>query len=159
MKLMLACITVLYLLASPFSWACSYDGQFSNPFAESYPGSLSVAIATQEALDSKSIVLPSQLDGGKGLRRVSWWLQLFTSRHSGSLKGLNIYLIDSQLWSKLDNEGKLIIHTNAPSDRQKVLLLTETTLHNLVSEKLTLHEAKYLGLVTVDEGSLPTTTK
>ncbi|MCG6359983.1 hypothetical protein K6U58_15565 [Vibrio fluvialis] len=54
MKLMSAFLTaVCTLSASPLSWACSYDGQFSNPFAESYPGALDVAMATQDALNTQ----------------------------------------------------------------------------------------------------------
>ncbi|MCG6414401.1 hypothetical protein K6U63_12170, partial [Vibrio fluvialis] len=62
---------VCTLSASPLSWACSYDGQFSNPFAESYPGALDVAMATQDALNTQTISVPTKLEGEKGLRRTA----------------------------------------------------------------------------------------
>ncbi|MCG6401183.1 hypothetical protein [Vibrio fluvialis] len=81
MKLMSAFLTaVCTLSASPLSWACSYDGQFSNPFAESYPGALDVAMATQDALNTQTISVPTKLEGEKGLRRVTWWLHLLVSQ-------------------------------------------------------------------------------
>lgn len=148
MKLNFAVFTAICtLIASPLSWACAYDGQFNNPFSESYPGALDVAIATQDALNAQILDMPIKLEGTKGLRRVSWWLQLFSNQYSNDSKNTNIYLIDSQLWSQLGSDSKLAIHTQAPASGQKVLLITEITLHNIVTKKLSLQNAKEQGLV------------
>ncbi|WP_238322307.1 hypothetical protein [Vibrio mexicanus] len=80
MKYFLAGVLTMILMSSP-SWACSYDGQFSNPFTESYPGALDVAIATQKAIRTSAISKPSELTGSKGLRRASWWISLMVEQY------------------------------------------------------------------------------
>ncbi|ELH0894952.1 hypothetical protein Q2Y23_002747 [Vibrio fluvialis] len=148
MKLMSAFLTaVCTLSASPLSWACSYDGQFSNPFAESYPGALDVAMATQEALNTQTISVPTKLEGEKGLRRATWWLHLLVSQNSDALMDSYIYLVDSQLWAHYDANSKLTVHSLPPEANQKVMQLTEIALHNIVSKKLSLKHAEKLGLV------------
>ncbi|ABI40130.1 conserved hypothetical protein [Shewanella sp. MR-4] len=148
MKLMAAFLTaVCSFSASPISWACSYDGQFANPFSESYPGALDVAMATQQALNAKTISELSKLEGEEGLRRASGWLQLLADEYSAELKGAYIYIVDNQLWSKLDTNNKLVIHSQPPEINQKVFLLTEVSLHSIVSKRLSWQEAEKLGLV------------
>ena len=138
---------VCSLSTSPISWACSYDGQFANPFSESYPGALDVALATQQALNAKTIPKLSKLEGEEGLRRASGWLQLLTEAYSTELKGAYIYIVDNQLWSKMDSSDNLIIHSQPPESNETAFLLTEVTLHSIVSKQLSWKEAEKLGLV------------
>ena len=88
--------------------ACSYDGQFNNPFKESFPGALDIAIATQEAVSEKQLEHLQLLDGAQGLRRVSWWLTLMAKQNTTALESVSyIYLVDSHLWSKV-SEGQRV---------------------------------------------------
>jgi len=134
-------------LASPMSWACSYDGQFNNPFTESYPGALNVAIVTQQAIEQQSIVAPPPLEGSKGLRRVTWWLNLLEKMSLNLPKGTYIYLVDSQLWSQYETPNHIAIHVQPPKDKSKVVQLTEATLHNLINKRLTYKQALDLELI------------
>lgn len=140
-------LTALTTSASPFSWACSYDGQFSNPFTESYPGSLDIAIATQEAIKQQQVQRPDSLTGTPGLQRASWWLNLMVKQYPNLSPNSYIYLVDSQLWSKYEASGKLSIHVNPPDDGAHVLLVSEAALYNLVNHKLPLETAIELGVV------------
>ena len=140
-------IAFALMLASPqSSWACSYDGQFSNPFSESYPGSLDVAISTQEAIRSQSIEQPESLVGVNGLRRASWWLNVMVELYPQLLTGTYIYLVDSQLWSHHQTNNRLAIHVATPSSDSEILLISEAALHNLVNESITLNTALELGI-------------
>lgn len=135
------------VLGSPVALGCSYDGQFSNPFSESYPGALDVAIATQKAIRADAILKPSSLDGKKGLRRASWWINLLVERYPDQLNGSYIYLVDSQLWSKYNVGTRVTIHVQAPGSAESVVLLSEATLNSLVNHNITLSKAIELGLV------------
>ncbi|MDE1351613.1 hypothetical protein L9W80_15815 [Vibrio aestuarianus] len=140
-------ISALITLASPISWACSYDGQFNNPFSESYPGSLDVAIATQQAIRDQLIETPQRLDGGQGLRRASWWLNLMVERNPNLPSGAYIYLVDRQLWSQYQAGNRLTIHVDAPDPSAEVMLISEAALSNVISDKMTLNQARDLGVV------------
>lgn len=143
----LLAVAALAMLASPISWACSYDGQFTNPFSESYPGALDIAISTQQAIRSESIELPQYLEGQQGLRRASWWLQVMAKQSQGLPDVTYIYLVDSQLWSKYQAGKQVMVHVNKPTGEVPVLLLSEAALHNLVNNDLTIDTAKSLGIV------------
>lgn len=134
-------------LASPISWACSYDGLFSNPFSESYPGALDVSIATQKALRAQSIQLPEQLDGAQGLRRASWWLNLMVDIYPELPSGTYVYLVDRQLWSQR-SEQSMVVHVTPPPQGVSVVQLSEAALHNLISNQISLEQARELGLLT-----------
>ncbi|MDA0147966.1 hypothetical protein [Vibrio sp. LaRot3] len=150
-----ALITALALIFSASisvsAVACSYDGQFSNPFTESLDGSLDVAFATREALDSKRLSSLEPIEGQKGLRRASWWLTLMVKEYQKELHSIGyIYLIDSHLWSKLGGSQRIKIHSSPEDTRQaKVLLVSEATLYAIVSNELELNNAIELGLVKV----------
>ncbi len=141
----------LLVLASPHSRACFYDGQFSNPFNESYPGALDVAIATQKAIKSQAMPQPKQVAGRFGLTMASWWLKTVVTTHPELAKGSYIYLVDRQLWSQVSNdENGITVHVAGPQRDAKgvrVLLLSEATLQNLVSQAITLEQARELGVV------------
>ncbi|MCG7587564.1 hypothetical protein [Photobacterium sp. OFAV2-7] len=129
--------------------ACSYDGQFNNPFTESFPGSLDVAIATQEALELKQLETIDELKGQQGLRRASWWLKLLVKQHNSELKSVAyIYLVDSHLWSRMTIDSSVDIHSSPTSlDQKSVLLLSEATLSALVQNKVDFKSAIELGIM------------
>lgn len=104
-------------------------------------------MATQQALNAKTIPELSKLDGEEGLLRASGWLQLLAKTYSTELKGAYIYIVDNQLWSKLDTNSKLIFHSQPPEINEKVFLLTEVTLQSIVSKRLSWQDAEKLGLV------------
>ena len=135
------------------SEACSYDGQFSNPFIESYPGSLDIAIATQAAVVSERINKVGKLEGNKGLRRASWWLMLMAKQQPSELKSVSyIYLIDSQLWSKVSQDGQIEVHTAPTAEHTiSVLLLSEAALNAVISRQLPLDRAIEMGIASISQ--------
>lgn len=150
MKWLYSLLTTGTCLVSTFSsHACTYDGQFSNPFAESYPGSLDVAIATYDALDLNYIEPVSALDGQQGLRRVSWWLQLMSQRFSSELTTTShIYLVDSHLWSQLTKDNQIKVHSSPQNvGSTNVLLLSEAALSALVNKQIGFQQALDLGII------------
>ncbi|CAE6936016.1 hypothetical protein ACOMICROBIO_FLGHMIGD_03756 [Vibrio sp. B1FLJ16] len=148
-KRVITCIASgIIALASPNSWACSYDGLFKNPFSESYPGALDVSIATQLAIRSKSMQPLEVIDGKAGLRRTSWWLTLMVKAHPELSSGSYVYIVDRQLWSRIsEKDNSIEVHVPPPSDSAPVLQLSEAALHNLISNHITLDQARQLGVL------------
>ncbi|MGR5063893.1 hypothetical protein [Photobacterium sp. DNB22_13_2] len=133
--------------------ACSYDGQFNNPFSESYPGALDIAIATQKAIEGGELQRPEKLSGKPGLRRASWWLSLLDKQMTSSTyPETHIYLVDSQLWARYSPSKPIIIHSEPASSQDSTLMLSETALNALISQSITLEQAKVLGIANQGEG-------
>ncbi|MBA5761678.1 hypothetical protein H2O73_04895 [Vibrio sp. 404] len=129
-------------------YACSYDGQPSNPFTESYPGSLDIAFATSAAVDNKQISIVDELEGQKGLRRVSWWLKLMLDQHGNELQSVSyIYLVDSHLWSQVVGSSIRIHASPVMGDRSSVLMLSEAALYALVGGQVDFAQALELGII------------
>ena len=140
----------LSLSVSPL-WACSFDGVFPNPFAESYAGSFDVALATQRGIQSGSINKLDKLEGMNGLRRTNWWLKVFAKEQKGKLaEGTYIYLIDSRLWAKVEGDHRLKIHVPEPSIPSAVLVLSDAALASLVSEEISYQQALKLGVAKLN---------
>ncbi|MGF1718544.1 hypothetical protein L4D20_00700 [Vibrio kyushuensis] len=129
--------------------ACSYDGQFNNPFTESFPGSLDIAIATQEALEHNHLQRIEALEGKQGLKRASWWLTLMAKDQKVDLESVTyIYLVDSHLWTKVTNGNRVEVHaTPSSATPSSVMLLSEAALQALVQDKVDLQTAVDLGVV------------
>ncbi|USD43799.1 hypothetical protein J4N42_16675 [Vibrio sp. SCSIO 43135] len=144
-----ALTVILTCCAAPASLACSYDGQFSNPFAESYEGALDVAIATQQAINSQSLHPTTIAAGKQGLRQVSWWLTVWTKQ--GPIQpDTFVYLVDSQLWSHFTSDSQMQIHSDAPTAKDsRVVMLSEAALDNLVKDNVSFDRALSLGIVSV----------
>lgn len=138
---------VASLTASSLTWACSYDGQFSNPFTQSYPGSIEVAIATQHAVLGRQLANPEALPGNQGLRRVTWWLQLIADQEPTLPEKAYIYLVDSHLWSQVTANSSIDIHVPEPTAAGQVFLMSEAALQAVVTNKLSLREAQALGVI------------
>lgn len=131
-------------------YACSYDGQFLNPFSESVPGSLDVAFATSSALNSQQLKRVETLNGQQGLRRASWWLQLMVKQHSDSLEAVQyVYLTDSHLWSRIEQGEKIEVHTSPTTNVESALLLSEAALFALASNQLDIEAALDLGIAKI----------
>lgn len=136
------------VLASHVTWACSYDGLFTNPFSESYPGALSVSIATQLTIRSKLMQPLKPIEGHAGLRRASWWLNLMVKNNPDLPKGAYVYVVDRQLWSRIsDANNSIEIHVSPPVESAQVLQLSEAALQNLISNQMTIDQARELGVL------------
>ncbi|EEX33095.1 hypothetical protein VIC_002545 [Vibrio coralliilyticus ATCC BAA-450] len=129
--------------------ACSYDGQFNNPFTESFPGSLDIAMATQDALAKNYLESVETLEGKQGLRRASWWLKLIAKKQQVELRSVSyIYLIDSHLWTKVSPDQNIEIHVSPVSAKpSSVMLMSEAALQALVQGKVNIGKAVELGIV------------
>ncbi|CAM2861489.1 hypothetical protein [Vibrio rarus] len=145
--MLLSLVTVIG--ASLPAQACSYDGQFNNPFTESFPGSLDIAIATQHAIDNNHLTKIDKLEGKQGLRRTSWWLQLMAEQHADALESVAyIYLVDIHLWSKVNPGKPMEIHaTPQVENTTSVLLLSEAALYALVYNSVDFDRATQLGII------------
>ncbi|EGQ7739681.1 hypothetical protein [Vibrio parahaemolyticus] len=148
-KRVLTCIASgVIALASPTSWACSYDGLFANPFSESYPGALDVSIATQLAIRSQSMKPLELIEGEAGLRRASWWLNLMVKANPDLSAGSYVYVVDRQLWSRIsESDHSIEVHVSPTTESAQVLQISEAALHNLISEQITIDQARELGVV------------
>ncbi|KUH63313.1 hypothetical protein ABK16_06180 [Vibrio parahaemolyticus] len=148
-KRVLTCIASgVIALASPTSWACSYDGLFANPFSESYPGALDVSIATQLAIRSQSMKPLELIEGEAGLRRASWWLNLMVKATPDLSAGSYVYVVDRQLWSRIsESDHSIEVHVSPTTQSAQVLQISEAALHNLISEQITIDQARELGVV------------
>ncbi|KAB0303605.1 hypothetical protein F2Z80_06420 [Vibrio fortis] len=136
-------------LASPTSWACSYDGLFTNPFSESYPGALDVSISTQLAIRAKSMNPLELIEGEAGLRRASWWLNLMVKANPELSPGSYIYVVDRQLWSRISETNNSIeVHVSPPNDNARVLQISEAALHNVISNQISIDQARGLGVLS-----------
>lgn len=89
------------------------------------------------------------IEGQAGLRRASWWLNLMTKNNPELPKGAYVYVVDRHLWSRIsESDNTIEVHVSPPTDNVKVLQLSEATLHNLVSDQITLTQARELGVLT-----------
>ncbi|MER2495575.1 hypothetical protein ABS858_05715 [Vibrio neptunius] len=139
-------------LASSLSWACSYDGLFTNPFSESYPGALDVSIATQLAIRSQNMPSLEKIEGSAGLQRTRWWLNVLIKVNDDWPQNTYVYVVDRRLWSRISQAGTSIdIHVPPPPYEADVWQLSEAALHSLVSKALTLDQAINLGVLSRSE--------
>lgn len=145
-------------LAAPFSaqtQACGYDMLVGDPFATAWPGSLDVAIATANAISSNAISPIPPLAGGDGfVRAQQWLLQLKDSlQRADQPGGFSILLVDSGLWSKMRGKEVLLLqlHSPAPTEKDKVVMISEAGLNALLSGQITLEQAQQLGVLTLSQ--------
>ncbi|WP_242616662.1 hypothetical protein [Vibrio vulnificus] len=123
--------------------ACSYDGQFNNPFTESFPGSLDIAMATHDAFAQKLLENIETLEGKQGLRRASWWLKLMAKQKRDDLQSVSyIYLIERHLWTKVSSDQNIEIHVSPISAKpSSVMLISEAALQALAQGKVNIGKA------------------
>ncbi len=136
--------------------ACGYDGQYNNPFVQAYPGSLTLAMNTQRAIQEGTLVPLPVLSGQAGLGRVTVWLwQLRSKLDQAQLAdSFSIYLIDSALWTRFEAAGgKVLVQSHrVPGDGEPVLLTSEATLAAMLRGEMSLAQARQHGLLIWSEG-------
>ncbi|MBV1841298.1 hypothetical protein [Photobacterium ganghwense] len=155
MKTLTAVLTIALLSGAGQTLACSYDGQMNNPFTQSYPGSLNIALATRAAIENGTLTPPESLRGQPGLRRASWWLNLLARELSEHYSAdIYVYLVDSHLWSRVSPDLRHPqIHSDPAPTGSQVLLLSEATLYELVNNRLSLSQAVDIGIAQFSLGA------
>ncbi|MFM5441292.1 hypothetical protein ACET9K_17730 [Aeromonas enteropelogenes] len=146
------CMTLLCLIPG-MGQTCGYDALYPNPFEQSWPGTLDVAMATAAAVNDDRLARLPPLTGEAGFTRSQAWLQSLKSRfqQAGVRGGVSILLVDSGLWSRLRGKESLLLqlHTPGPHADDRVMLLSEAALDALLAGTLTIETAVQLGVVTL----------
>ncbi|MBL0456775.1 hypothetical protein JD499_06085 [Aeromonas enteropelogenes] len=146
------CMTLLCLIPG-MGQTCGYDALYPNPFEQSWPGALDVAMATAAAVNDDRLARLSPLTGEAGFTRSQAQLQALKSRfqQAGVRGGISILLVDSGLWSRLRGKESLLLqlHTPGPHADDRVMLLSEAALDALLAGTLTIETAVQLGVVTL----------
>ena len=146
------CMTLLCLIPG-MGQTCGYDALYPNPFEQSWPGTLDVAMATAAAVNDDRLARLPPLTGEAGFTRSQAWLQALKSRfqQAGVRGGVSILLVDSGLWSRLRGKESLLLqlHTAGPHPRDRMMLLSEAALDALLAGTLTIETAVQLGVVTL----------
>ncbi|MGN5152444.1 hypothetical protein ACTG23_21905 [Aeromonas enteropelogenes] len=146
------CMTLLCLIPG-MGQTCGYDALYPNPFEQSWPGTLDVAMATAAAVNDDRLARLPPLTGEAGFTRSQAWLQALKSRFQqvGVRGGVSILLVDSGLWSRLRGKESLLLqlHTPGPHADDRVMLLSEAALDALLAGTLTIETAVQLGVVTL----------
>ncbi|MEZ6960439.1 MULTISPECIES: hypothetical protein [unclassified Aeromonas] len=146
------CMTLLCLIPG-MGQTCGYDALYPNPFEQSWPGTLDVAMATAAAVNDDRLARLPPLTGEAGFTRSQAWLQALKSsfQQAGVRGGVSILLVDSGLWSRLRGKESLLLqlHTPGPHADDRVMLLSEAALDALLAGTLTIETAVQLGVVTL----------
>ncbi len=155
---------ILFSFSFNSAIACGYDAQMNNPFTLAFPGSLTVALATQSAIAQELIPAIPSLAGPAGLARSVRWLEQFRAQlEAQQYQGqLSILLVDSGLWSRMSDSNTSIMAANdllaasqrlrlethsSPPNNETVLITSEATLAAVLSGEISLQAAKAAGLV------------
>lgn len=140
---------------APLAMACGYDAIYPNPFEQSWPGSLDIAIATATAVSSQDLAPVTKMVGPDGFNRSYQWLnQLKGVLKQDVLPGnVSILLVDSGLWSRVRGKEVLLLqtHTKGPAKRDRVVLTSEAGIQALLSGQLSVAQAKQLGLLVIED--------
>jgi len=135
--------------------ACGYDAIYPNPFEQSWPGSLDVAIATAAAISSQALAPVPKITGQEGFSRSYQWLnQLKGTLKGGQLPGnVSILLVDSGLWSRVRGKESLLLqtHTEGPASQDRIMLTSEAGINALLSGQLSASQATELGLLVISD--------
>ncbi|MFM5075802.1 hypothetical protein ACEUB6_23175, partial [Aeromonas hydrophila] len=93
-----ACMILLCLIPG-MGQSCGYDALYPNPFEQSWPGTVNIAMATATAVSREQLPPLAALTGEAGFSRSQAWLQTLKSRlqQAGIGGGISILLIDSGL--------------------------------------------------------------
>lgn len=146
------CMTLLCLIPG-MGQTCGYDALYPNPFEQSWPGTLDVAMATAAAVNDDRLARLPRLTGEAGFTRSQAWLQALKSRfqQAGVRGGVSILLVDSGLWSRLRGKESLLLQLPPPGPHadDRVMLLSEAALDALLAGTLTIETAVQLGVVTL----------
>lgn len=139
----------------PVAMACGYDAIYPNPFEQSWPGSLDIAMATAAAISQQALSPVPKIVGPDGFTRSYQWLnQLKGTLRDSPLPGnVSILLVDSGLWSRVRGKEVLLLqtHTKGPAERDRIVLTSEAGIQALLSGQLSVSQAKQLGLLVIQD--------
>jgi len=149
------CLT--FISSIPMATGCGYDGMMSNPFSESYPGAVGVAIATSNAYDKQTLQALPAINPSIGFLRTNRYLQDFRNRLETQAQfkkdnSLAILLVDTGLWSRYrHSEGSLIVepHIASANPNELVVVASEASFAALLSGELPVETALKDGLLVV----------
>jgi hypothetical protein len=147
------------MAAIPVAVGCGYDGMMSNPFSESYPGAVGVAIATSNAYDKQTLQALPAINPSIGFLRTNRYLQDFRNRLETQAQfkkdnSLAILLVDTGLWSRYrHSEGSLIVepHIASANPNELVVVASEASFAALLSGELPVETALKDGLLVVNQ--------
>lgn len=145
-----ACMVLLCLIPR-MGQSCGYDALYPNPFEQSWPGTVNIAMATATAVSREQLPPLAALTGEAGFTRSQAWLQTLKSRlqQAGVGGGISILLIDSGLWSRVRGKESLLLqlHTSGPNPKDRVMLLSEAAINAMLNGSLTIEQGLQLGVV------------
>jgi glutamate-1-semialdehyde aminotransferase len=131
--------------------ACGLHGTIDNPFTTSYPGSLGVALGTQQAVVNGQLSALPEVDAEAAHERLEETLDQLRARlEKASLKGgFALFVVESGHWARFEAKGhavRIAAHA-APSSDEPVLLTSEAALTALLDGRLATGAALQAGLV------------
>ena len=145
-----ACMVLLCFIPG-MGQSCGYDALYPNPFEQSWPGTVNIAMATATAVSREQLPPLAALTGEAGFSRSQAWLQTLKSRlqQAGVGGGISILLIDSGLWSRVRGKESLLLqlHTSGPNPKDRVMLLSEAAINAMLNGSLTIEQGLQLGIV------------
>jgi hypothetical protein len=156
------CITLGFILALNISplLACVYDGA-GGP-SEVDPAAISVAFASNIAINDGDLAAIPVLIGQDALQRSQYWLAQLREllEEQGVTGKLHIYLVEAGLWSSVDEYNglagyslleeaqrlKLRTHTLPPQGGERILIVSEAALAAMVKRQISLEHAQRIGI-------------
>lgn len=145
---------IMMFQAGP-TWACFIHAMGQDGMKVTYPGSLSVAVALNQAQDDGILdALPTNSDARRGnLLVMSWAIQ---SRFKNMLPRdssgapVSVLLTQSGAWFRFDGaESAIEYHVDAPEQGADVILLPDTALAALMNGQLSAKQLEEAGLIRV----------
>lgn len=140
------------------TWACFIHAMGQDGMKVTYPGSLSVAVALNQAQDDGMLdALPTNSDARLGkLLVMSWAIQSrfknMPPRDSRDSRGapVSVLLTQSGAWFRFDGaESTIEYHVDAPEQGADVILLPDTALAALMDGQLSAKQLEEAGLIRV----------
>lgn len=149
-KSLLAALLAATLVVPP-AGACGLHGTIDNPFTTSYPGSLGVALGTQQALINGQLAALPEVDAEAAHERLEERLEQLRARleKAGLNGGFALLVVDSGHWARFIASGssvRIAPHAH-PAIYDPVLLTSESALASLLDGRLAADEAEQAGLV------------
>ena len=135
----------LMLLVPGASRACSYDG-LAVDLSLAHPASLGVALALQQAYQSKRLKRPLPLPGGFGMRRTLQQLEALRTRLPAMQSGFSLLLVEPGLWVRFGSQG-VQLHAAPPGPDEALVVAGEGTLLALQAGTLDARQAVRDGLL------------
>ncbi len=137
------------------TWACFIHALGQDGMKVTYPGSLSVAVALNQAQDDGMLdALPTNPDARLGkLLVMSWAIQSrFKNMPPRDFSGapVSVLLTQSGAWFRFDGaESTIEYHVDAPEQGADVILLPDTALAALMDGQLSAKQLEEAGLIRV----------